>query len=214
MHSEHSKVALMSLVNKLPAGVFSAWSSVSAFFAQNVMPATSWSGGVVSSIGGLFSNEGSKADTEADTEAQEKYGVDKETAKELEKLHFKYLIAESMKGGNDEALLCSKARGSVSWGACEDYMTFTKSLAEKEKERMRNDPTAKKMRVSLNFAEDDIMIGKGGAKYFEQCWKQEGMAEAIDVKSKEWPGSNHETVLVDSEKGAITSIFEDIKNTC
>ncbi|KAF2160171.1 hypothetical protein M409DRAFT_29466 [Zasmidium cellare ATCC 36951] len=211
VHSEHSKVALMSLVNKLPPSIFSAWSDISMFVNKNIAPATSWSGGVVSSIGSLFSGNKSDVDDNDETEAQAKYGVDKETAKDLEDIHFKYIMAESLKGANDEALLCSKARGTISWGACDDYMACIKTIAELQQQRLSKDPDAKKFRVRLHFAEDDIMIGKGGQKFFNECWQQSGIEEMVDVKSKEWPGSSHETVLVEFGKGALPSIFNDIK---
>lgn len=202
----------MALVNKVPPSLFSAWSSITTFVNQKVVPATSWSGGVISSIGGFFSGSEAKSDEEDESEVQAKYGLDKATAKELESLYFKYLLAEGMKGGNDEALLCSKARGSTSWGACDDYMTCIKTIAESEKERLGKDPSAAKLRVRLHFAQDDMMIGKGGKKYFEECWQQEGVSDAVDVKSKEWPDTNHETVSVEVNKGAMRGIFEDIKN--
>lgn len=201
----------MALVNKLPAGIFSAWSNINVFFAQNVMPATSWSGGVVSSITGLFSTDQPSTNDEGEAEAKERYGVDRATAKEIDGLFIKYLVAEGMKGGNDEALLCSKARNTVSWHACEDYMTCMRTLSEMQKERLAKDPSAEKMRVRLHFAESDIMIGKGGQKYFEECWEQDGFKEAVDVKSTEWPGSNHDSILSDA-KGVLRSIFEDMKD--
>lgn len=202
----------MSLVNKLPAGVFSAWSDITVFVNKNIAPAASWSGGVFSSIGGLFSGSNPDAETEADAEAEYKYGVDKATAKEIEDLHFRYISAESMKGGNDEALLCSKNRGSISWGVCEDYMACMKAISEMQRERLARNPGAKKLMVRLHFAEDDVMIGKGGQKYFNECWQQAGFDEVINMKTKEWPKTSHDSVLLDFGRGALPSVFEDIKS--
>ena len=65
--------------------------------------------------------------------------------------------------------------------------------------------------MRLNFAASDIMIGERGKEYFEACWRQEGIAEVIDVESKRWPETNHETVLLDFKKGAMISVFKDVK---
>jgi hypothetical protein len=203
----------MSVVNKLPSGAFSAWSDISVFINKNVAPAASWSGGVFSSISGLFSGSNPEADTEEETEAQQKYGIDKVTTKELENFHFQYISAESLKGANDEALLCSKNRGSISWGACEDYMACMKTICELQRKRLASNPAAKKLKVRLHFAEDDVMIGKGGQKYFNECWQQTGFDESIDVKTKEWPKTSHDSVLLEFGKGALPSVFQDIK-TC
>lgn len=201
----------MSVVNKLPAGAFSAWSDISVFVNKNIAPAASWSGGVFSSIGGLFSGSNPEADAEAETEAQLKYGVDKATAKELENFHFQYISAESLKGANDEALLCSKNRGTISWGACEDYMACMKAIGELQRERLAKSPGAKKLMVRLHFAEDDVMIGKGGQKYFNECWQQAGLDQVLDVKTKEWTKTSHDSVLLEFGKGALPSVFQDIK---
>lgn len=202
----------MSLVEKLPSGIFSALSDVTVFVNKNIAPAATWSGGLVSSIGGLFSGNTSDVDDEGETEAQKKYGLDKATAKEIEDLYFRYLSAESMKGGNEDALFCSKGRDSVSWGVCEDYMACVKIITELQKERLAKDPRAKQLRVRLHFAEDDVIIGRGGQRYFNECWQQNGVDDLVDVKSKEWPKSDHDSVLIELGKGALPSIFEGIKS--
>jgi hypothetical protein len=57
------------------------------------------------------------------------------------------------------------------------------------------------------------MIGEGGKAYFEECWKQPDVLEYIDFESQTLPGTDHESVLVDWEKGALQKGFEDIKAT-
>ncbi|EME87352.1 uncharacterized protein MYCFIDRAFT_180927 [Pseudocercospora fijiensis CIRAD86] len=55
-----------------------------------------------------------------------------------------------------------------------------------------------------------MMIGRTGKEYFEQCWKQEALYDGIRVESREFPGTNHETVLVDIQKGAMKMVFDQI----
>lgn len=203
----------MNAVSKLPSGAFSYWSNLTSFINQSVMPASSWSGGVISSLTEMFQGQPGAANTTEDSgeDAQEKYGVDKKTMDEIDKLSTKYAFAEDMSGANDEARLCVEKLGPGSWGDCEDYMAFVRTFAGTERNRINADGAAVKLKVRLHFAESDMMIGKEGQKYFEQCWRQEGVADAVDVDSKEWPSSNHETVLLDLKKGAVRTVFEDVK---
>lgn len=163
----------------------------------------------MSSMAEMFQAQPGAADTGDSEDSQEKYGVDKKTAEEIERLNAKYAFTEGMSGGNDEARLCMK---KLSWLDCEDYAEWIKVLSQRESERLRDQSTESKLKFRMHFAESDIMIGKGGQKYFEQCWKQEGVSEVVDVESKEWPGSNHETVLLDFNKGAVRSVFEEIRS--
>ncbi|CAK3884595.1 Hypothetical predicted protein [Lecanosticta acicola] len=206
-----SNVGLMNAASKLPAGAFSYWSNLNEFISQRVMPASLWSGGLFSSMAGRFQAQPGEADTGDSEDAQEKYGVDKKTTGEIEALSGRYAFAEDMSGGNDEARLCVKKLGAGAWADCEDYMDFVGALSRREKERMGEDGAASRLKVRMHFAESDVLIGKGGQRYFEECWKQDGVAESIDVVSKEWPGSNHDSVLVDSKVGAVRSVLEEIK---
>lgn len=205
---EHSSVRLLELASKLPIGVFSYWSGLAGFMCQKVGPTAAWSGGVISSMGEVFrANSGN-----ANATSQDMYGVDEITGKEIGNLIATYLFdAESMEGGNDEALLLFKKVPTVSWGACEDYMDHVKTLAKSELERREG---ATKLRVRLYFAESDMMIGKRGQIYFSECWKQDSVSGAIDLESYELPGTDHETLVLDMKHGALRKIFEEIKQIC
>lgn len=204
VHNDHSNVALTKIIANLPTGAFSYWSGLSKFVNQSIMPVSGWSGGVISSVSGLFSEQtGTINDSEA--AAQEKYGVSKAVEDQIDTLQGKYVFTEGMSDANDEALLCGKKVGG--WGACEDYMKFIEQLCLDERARRSEG----KLRVRLHFAASDVMIGEGGRKYFEKCWNQDGVAEVVDVRSRVWPETNHDSVSLEFRKGAIRPIFEEIR---
>ena len=205
VHNEHSHATLMNLASRLPTNMLDSWHSVNKFINEQIVPAASWSGGVVSSITGLFSNSTDSNDL------AEKYGTSKEVAKEIERLEIKYLFAEDTTASDEEAKLCLKKEGSDTWMACADYRAYVTSLAKQEQERRVSNPRESKLKVQVYYAESDIMIGKGGQKYFEECWKQDDVSQVIDFDSQELPGTNHDSALFDPKKGALKSIFEEIK---
>lgn len=142
------------------------------------------------------------------------YGVDEETEKQVEKLVFQYMSAEGLTGANEEARLCVKKGPAGLWGACEDYQDFAKNQASKELAKSSQGQGASKLRIRIHYAESDMMSGKDGQEYFDKCWQHADVADAIDVESKEWPGTNHETVLLDLEKGAVRPVLRDIARLC
>ena len=105
-------------------------------------------------------------------------------------------------GVSEDALLCMKKGGSF-WGVYNtelpDYLnTLHQSLTE----------SGRKLDYSAFFAESDVMIGKGGQDYFEQCWKSSPM----DLRSFLVPRTNHETIVL-PEKGCIAQVLEAIAAT-
>lgn len=197
-------MALTGLIANLPTGAFSYWSGISKFVNQKIMPASLWSGGIISSVSGIFTEQtGAASDGEA--AAQEKYGVSKAVEDQIDALQGKYVFTEGTTGANDEALLCAKKTGS--WGACEDYMKYVLQLCSDEGARHLDT----KIRVRLHFAGSDVLIGEGGKEYFQKCWSQEGVAEVLDVQSSVWPETNHDFVALDFKKGAIRPVFEEIR---
>lgn len=203
-------MAMTAALSKLPTVMLSSWSSIVGFINQRVAPTASWSGGIFSDVSNLFQAESQATSTDM----LDKYG-DEETGKEIEKLQSKYMFAESMTGGNDEARLCLKSNGEGLMGVCENYERYVTVLSEQEeKRRGRRGHAATLLKVSIHFAGSDIMIGKGGKDYFEKCWTQAGVEEAIDVSSTEYAGTNHDSVLVDFKRGALRGIFETVASSC
>lgn len=198
-------MAMTTALSKLPSGMISAWSDIVGFINLRVNPTASWSGGVFSTVSNLFQSE----PKDANTDLQDKFG-DEQVGKEIEKLQTKYMFAESMSGANDEARLCLKSDGDGFVGACENYERFVEVLCAQERKRNGRESAGPKLEVSMHFAESDNMSGKGGKEYFEKCWSQAGVEEVIEVRSTQYPGTNHETVLVDFKKGALRHVFETV----
>jgi hypothetical protein len=201
---EHSGCGLMNAASMLPQSVFSYWSNVAGF-----MNSSAQSAGAISSV---FTTKKPQMDEAGLPRTSGAYGTTKAVETEVDKLIAEYLFnQESMKGGNEEALLLLKKDPSISWGACEDYVAYTKTLNRREKERQTAGGERAKLKVRLYFAESDVMIGKKGQKFFEECWRSNGDSDMIDLESSEMPGTNHDSVLVDFEKGALERIFKEIK---
>lgn len=197
----------MNMLSKVPSPWFDSWNKVQNFVAKNIIPATSWSGGVVSTMADLIHPSADGSDGGDETSA-ERYGTTKELAKEIDKLRERFRVAEDTSAANEDAKLCIKKAGPGNWGACEDYEQYVRDLVE----RWRAGAAAtSKLRVRVFYAESDMMIGKGGQAYLEKCWRQPGVEEVIDFKSEEFPNTSHDTVIIDTKKGALRRVFEEIK---
>ena len=204
-------MALLSLASKLPEGVVDKFHNVVGFVAQKVQPAVAWSGGVTSSISGLFQSSADGSDGDAAMLAAQ-YGTSEDVAKLIPQLTTKYFFAEDASGGTEEAKMCLKMGGENLWLICEDYKKYIESLLKEEEERSRLAGGNLKLKIKVYYAESDMMIGEGGKRYFEECWKTPEVARFVDFDSKTLPGTNHETVIADFNKSALPSIFEEIKS--
>jgi len=207
----HSHTALMNMASILPTGVIDNLSRVTKFVNERVVPVTSWSGGIVSSSMSLFKAEGASSDPGSTTPA-EKYGVDNEVGKEIERLSTKCFFEEDVTAGNEEAKLCLKKAGSGLWGTCEDYMEYVKLVNGREQQRLKSEPETDSARTKLQlqvyFAESDALVGKAGQEYFDKCWQQDD--RYVQFETHELPGTDHDTILLDYKKGALRPIFEQV----
>jgi len=207
--SAHSHAALMSVATSLPAGVINSWGPTLRFVNSRVMPVTSWSGGIVSSLGTVFSSSDSNAGVESDSPA-EHFGVsDDKIADQINKLHSKYKFAEDISAVNEDAKLCANKGGPESWGVCSNYETYVQDLARKERDGVA--AGGAKLKVNMFFAESDVMIGEGGRKYLEQCWRQDGVADTIEFRSEVLLGTDHDSAMGDNVKGALRKVLERVK---
>lgn len=143
----------------------------------------------------------------------EKLGLSEDVAKEVQKLTMAYMLAEGVKGANEEARLCRKRNEDASWEACHDLEEFARTLAIREKEQTSNDGTKAKLKIRVYFAESDILSGEGGQKYLDKCWKQDGVADGIDYESFVLAGTNHDSTIFDFKRGALKRIFKEVKET-
>jgi len=211
VHNEHSKATLMTLASTLPAGLIGSFDKVIRFMNARVAPVTMWSGDIISSVAQSFKTSPSDSASGEPT-AAEKYGMGQEVGEIIEKLQFKWFLAESTQAVNEDALLCLKKSGTGCWGACEDYEEYARLLTKQREQRHSLDTSGAKLTVDVFFSESDIMIGKGGQRYFERIWEQDGVADTIDVNTAVMAGTNHDTVILDLKKGALKTAFERITN--
>ncbi|KAI6880332.1 hypothetical protein D0869_07477 [Hortaea werneckii] len=209
VHNEHSRATLMRIASALPSSWIDSWDTINRFLLDNVMPVFSWSGGAMASMSSAFQSEAGAVDTSEMT-LRQKYGVSEEAGKCIEKLLMKYWLSENTIAANEEALLGLKKGRSSDWGVCDDYEAFVQLCAQQEQQRQTASMDQAKLKVQMYFAENDIMIGEGGREYFNKIWKQSGVEELIDVESRRLPGTNHDTAVLDPEKGALKHIFEQV----
>jgi hypothetical protein len=148
---------------------------------------------------------GKKIDEEEEErKCREHFGMELSVKKEVERLVFKYAFEENTKGVNDEARLCLKSAEGTGWDAAESYPELVGNLKVVWEEKARNGSA--KLKVKIVFAEEDVMIGVKGRKYFEDCWMQEKCGDGIEVECEEAKGTDHESVL-DLSKGVLGEIF-------
>ena len=200
----------MNLASKVPVSIMDSWHNVIKFVATRVQPTIAWSGGIGSAVTGIFQTKTDSKQLESAALAA-RFGTSEEVANEILRLATKYYFAEDPKGGTEEAKLCLKKGGTNLWLICEDYKEYLKSLVTQEKEKSSADPTHKKLAIRVFYAESDMLIGEGGKAYFEEHWKQPDVLEYVDFESQTLPGTDHDSVLADWEKGAMQKVFEDIK---
>lgn len=194
----------MNLASKVPNGILDSWNGVMKFINRRIAPSIMWSGGVISTVSSLFKSKDEDSDS---TSLADRYGRSEEYGKEVDELMGSYYFQEDTTAGNEDAKLCLKKEGTGCWGVCEDYEEYVRSLVQKESERRPDEP---KLDIRVYYAESDMLIGKMGQEYFERCWQQVDLAGSISYRSKELPGTNHDSTVLDFNKGAAKEIFDEI----
>lgn len=174
---------------------------------RKINPSLQWSSAVSSSLfkSAMPADEMTEQDPSIEAE---RYGCDAETAEEISKVHSEYLWAEGMRGVNDEGLFCVHKSGPGSWGAADDFEKCIREVAEHEKQLS----SERKLNIRAFFAESDILVGKNGQKFFENCFEQTGVREVIDFESSMKKGTNHESVIIDHRLGAMIDAFDYVTN--
>lgn len=208
------------MASLLPDPLIDHWNGLTNFLINTVNPKLDSSGGVITGFSSMFRFPSAKEKTkQAQKEEEEKciqgYGVSRDVKKEYDRLVFKYGFAEQTVGANDEARLCLKCLGS-SWGAWENCEAFVEKTKRVWEERSRGPDgqiiEEKRLSIAVNFAEEDIMIGTKGKKYFEQCWAQDNCGEGIVVSMEEFKGTNHDSVG-DASNAAIPALLQRAKSS-
>ena len=116
--------------------------------------------------------------------------------------------------GQDALLLLKREEYPGCWGSWGDYDSLVPLLAQLERERCGDNPSATTpLRVAVYFAESDIMIGTAaGPTWFDHCWRAEQRGDCINYSSTTIARSNHDDILA-LRHGVIGRIFQDICGT-
>ena len=199
---------------KLPTILLDAFSGLSTFINNKILPGASWSGGIVSSSAALLSISASTdapgLETSPCTTPFEQYGFDNDTAKLIEKLSSKYQFAESTTGVNEEAKICLRKCNDADWGEAADYAGCIRKIAVTEATLCAQNPDAARMKIEAFFAGSDTMIAKGGKNFFEQCWQSDQVQDKVEFSTYTLQKADHDSLLIDFKKGALKIVFEQI----
>jgi hypothetical protein len=188
----------------LPNSLLNHWDDVMSLVVNKASPAFGASSGAILGFSRVF-GWGKKIDgEEEERKCKEHFGMELSVKKEVERLVFKYAFEENTKGVNDEARLCLKSTEGTGWDAAESYPDLVANLKAVWEEKVRNGSA--KLKVKIVLAEEDMMTGVKGMKYFEDCWMQEKCGDGIEVECAEVKGTDHESVL-DASKGVLGEIF-------
>ncbi|KAF2866832.1 hypothetical protein BDV95DRAFT_199452 [Massariosphaeria phaeospora] len=210
----HSGATLTTILAKLPTNLLDSWAGLNTFINNNILPGTSWSGGIISSSAALLSSSASTdvpgADISTSTTPFEQYGFNKDTAKLIETLSSKYQFTECTTGANEEVKLCLQKCDDADWGEAADYSSCIRKIADNEKALGSRELNAAKVTVEAFFGGSDMMIAQRGQKYFEECWLSDGVEGKVDFTTSTFPEANHDSVLFDQKKGALKIVFERI----
>ena len=179
----------------IPTSFFPAFPSLIKSFNANIEPTIAFSSGLFSSI--TSTNKSTKS---KDQDLFE--GIDAETQAmkpALEKILGDYVFKENLQGVSDEALLClKKGFSGVShpWGLFEDFDEGVRMVVQQECRLTveRGSESRQRLKVNVYLAESDMMTGKQGGKWFDDCWRPEVLEERVDYESGTVPGTNHETI--------------------
>jgi hypothetical protein len=104
-------------------------------------------------------------------------------------------------GVSADSLLCIQREGK-DWGV---YSSLPSSIC------LLREHSQGVFTVKVYFAETDVMIGKGGQRYFEKCWK-EGNGH-VRFEAKVVKGTDHDNIPL-TEKGVVGEVFREVKKLC
>ncbi|KAH8820397.1 Alpha/Beta hydrolase protein [Xylogone sp. PMI_703] len=218
VHPSKSGVSFLYAASLLPDTLLNHWSGLMGFLINSVNPKLDSSGGAITGFSSVFRLPSSKAKTEQlkveeDKKVASGYGLTKEGKKELDRLIFKNAFAEQSVGANEEARLCLKSLGST-WGAWDDSEGYVEEMRKFWEGRSVGPDgeivNERKLSVTVHFAEDDVMIGQKGRKYFEKCWTQETCGRGVVLELMEAKGTNHDSVA-DASNIAMPALFSRVK---
>ena len=225
VHTSHSgSLTALSLV---PEGLLNKWPSIAKFMNTQVAPMFTFSGQMVNCI-----TNSSLPDAQLESTAEQDYDPELKTIfPDLERLIPKLFMEgvfllgfarstinsylENMSGGADEAFITLKRGDKWTWGLFEDTDEAISKVVSQERSLVSarnsssNNSRPERLRIAVFFAESDIMIGKKGQEWFDQCWQSQDIADVVAYTSETVPKSSHETIGA-PEKGIFARLFEEI----
>jgi hypothetical protein len=121
------------------------------------------------------------------------------------------LMKNSYSGVSADATLCMQRDGQ-GWGVYSSLPSAIASLRNICAHQDSGPSSTATLTLRAYFAESDALIGRGGQKYFEECWR-EGDAEGegkVRFGAKIVEGSDHDSIVL-TEKGVVGDVFREVK---
>lgn len=208
VHPSKSGMWGLTAVSLLPELAIGTWHHWAKLVNQNIAPVLRASGVPIANASRLSFNAVSKTKVREDASIRDDMAVAWRKASEA--VITNYIFAESVEGASHEALLCLR-KGSTTWGSWRDHDEVILRIAQNEAARPQA-PSAEphgKLNFQIYFAENDEMIGKGGQRWLESCFRQDGVSESVDLASEVVPGTDHNDVLA-LQKRAMEKMVQRI----
>lgn len=215
VHPTHSSAPLMQVVDKLPASLLGNLHHIQGFVASFIAPSVTFS---AAKLG--------VSDSLDEQTCQKTFGQSKEVRREVVRLQGLWQRGEDTSAISADATLCMQKDGE-DWGV---YSSLPKAIevfkttytSEAQPQSITSGPTPssssssfhpRRLTFAVYFSSSDVMIGKGGQQYFENCWKQGNADEKIEYKARTVPESDHDSIIL-PEKGWIKEVFGQVKKVC
>lgn len=119
---------------------------------------------------------------------------------------------------SQDTLLCLK-KGGVSWGLYDDLPASIGMLCEQEKRRIvamesQSTPNERnRLKYRALFSETDALIGNGGRRYFENCWRDASVNGSIDYDSTVVLSATHDTIMSPQHELGLPTVLRDMRST-
>ncbi|KEQ75219.1 hypothetical protein M436DRAFT_25653, partial [Aureobasidium namibiae CBS 147.97] len=200
VHPTHSSAPLSQVIDKLPASWVGNLHRIQSFVNSYIAPSLAFSSaklGVKPSL--------------TEQESQRSHGMEAKTWDEVGKLQQKWRGMEDMSGVSADATLCMQREGKY-WGVYASLPSCIDLLRSTYTPQDSDASFASTLTLRVYFAESDALIGRGGQKYFEQCWKEgNGDAEGrVRFEASVVQGADHDSIVL-AEKGVLGDVFREVK---
>ncbi|KEQ92145.1 hypothetical protein AUEXF2481DRAFT_432976 [Aureobasidium subglaciale EXF-2481] len=193
IHPKFSNAGLMQVVNKLPSSWIGKYHHIQSFVAGSIAPSLQLSSAML----------GLKSSGLTETESVKWHGMDKQTWDQVSTLQGKWSRLEDMSGISADCLFCLQEDGK-DWG---DYANLSELISTLQQTYPKG---TRQLTMQAYFAETDVIVGKGGQKYFERCWREGNAGQEVKFQARVVEGSDHDNIPL-AEKGCIGEMFKEIK---